>query len=107
MVQRPTVLKRRTHRGESQKGLVFYTKLRCSKCDFNFVPLFPTPTQTKIMHNVTPSTALCLTTSHKITTCLGRLGELGIGGKIILKVISETYARMVQWLSIRSSVRLL
>ena len=36
MVHRPTVLKRRTHRGQSQTGLVFYTK-----CDFDFVPLFP------------------------------------------------------------------
>jgi hypothetical protein len=54
------VLKWRTHRGETQTGLVFYTKLRCSKCDFDIVPLFPTPTQTKIMQNVTSSTALCL-----------------------------------------------
>jgi len=87
MVHRPTVLKRRTHRGQSQTGLVFYTK-----CDFDFVPLFPIHTQTKIMQNVTPSTALCLVTSHTCTMsmCLGHLGELGIGGKIILKIISET-----------------
>jgi hypothetical protein len=87
MVQRPTVLKRRTHRGESQTGLVFYTK-----CDFDFVPLFPIPTQTKIMQNVTPSTALCLVTSHTHTMsmCLGHLGELGIGRNIILKIISQT-----------------
>jgi len=44
------------------------------------------------MQNVTPSTALCLVTSHTCTMsmCLGHLGELGIGGKIILKIISET-----------------
>jgi len=107
MVQRPMVLKRRTHRGESQTGLVFYTKLWCSKCDFDFVPLFPVPTHTKIMQNVAPSTALCLTTSHTLSMCLGHLGELGIGRKIILKIISEAQAGMVQWLSIRSSVRLL
>jgi hypothetical protein len=57
---------------------------------FDFVPLFPIPTQTKIMQNVTPSTVLCLKTSHTLNTCLGHLGELGIGGKIILKIISET-----------------
>lgn len=65
----------------------FYTKLRYSKCDFDFVPLFPTPTQTKITQNVTSSAALCLNISHTFSKCLGHFGELGIGGKIILKII--------------------
>ena len=45
------------------------------KCDFDFVPLFPIPTQTNIMQNVTPSTTLCLTTSHTLSTCFGPFGR--------------------------------
>jgi hypothetical protein len=71
------------HKGESQTGLVFYTKLRCSKCHFDIVLLFPIPTHTKIMQNVKTSTDVCLSISHTFSKCLGHFGELGIGGKIL------------------------